>query len=68
MGESLADELRRRNEAGVRRRENARDAVMTGFLALIGASVAWGMWRLDDRSERLFAIVAQGRAAAGSCP
>lgn len=63
-----AEVLRQRNESRARRRENARDVVLTGFLLGIAVSVGWGMWRLDDRSERLFSIVASSRAAGAGCP
>lgn len=61
------DELRHQRRVEDRR-YFAQDFVLYGFLAAIAVVVGWGMWRLDDRSERMFAIVAQERAAAPRCP
>jgi hypothetical protein len=59
----LRDARDRRDQA-----EGRKGWALYGFLAAITVVVGWGMWRLDDRSERLFALVAQERAAAAACP
>jgi nicotinamide riboside transporter PnuC len=57
------------HEARIRWRQTfAQDVMLYLFLTTIAVIVGWGMWRLDDRSERLFALVAQERAAAAACP
>lgn len=50
------------------RRDFAQDFVLYAFLLALCVVVGWGMWRLDDRSERLFSVVAASRAAAAACP
>jgi hypothetical protein len=59
---------RRREQRAEDRRHWAGDVVLWAFLTAIAVSVGWGMWRLDDRSERLFAVVAAERSAASRCP
>jgi hypothetical protein len=61
--EELARERRRRDEL-----EDRKGWALYGLVVAIAVSVGWGMWRLDDRSERLFVLVAQERAAAAACP
>jgi hypothetical protein len=57
------------HESRIRWRQTfAQDVVLYLFLGAIAVVVAWGMWRLDDRSERLFSLVAQERAAQLACP
>lgn len=63
LGRELRGDRRRRDSA-----EDRKSWAMYGFLLTITAVIGWGMWRLDDRSERLFAIVARERAAAAACP
>lgn len=58
----------RRDRAARDQAEGRKGWALYAFLAAITVVVAWGMWRLDDRSERLFLIVAAERAAAGACP
>jgi hypothetical protein len=50
------------------RREDRKGWALYGLLVVVSFAVGWGMWRLDDRSERMFTLVAEQRRAAGGCP
>jgi len=50
------------------RSEDRKGWALYVFLVVICLAVAWGMWRLDDRSERMFELVAQSRPAGPPCP
>jgi flagellar biosynthesis/type III secretory pathway M-ring protein FliF/YscJ len=64
------DTWRRRQAEHERRIEWRRqflwDALVWGTLSVVAIAVAWAMWRMDGRSERLFNVVATERACV--CP
>jgi hypothetical protein len=62
-------QLERAHEARIRWRQAfLQDAILYLFLGIIIVIVGWGAWRLDDRSERLFAVVAAERSRVPGCP
>jgi hypothetical protein len=66
-----AEWVRRQSElrARVRWRQTfLQDAMLYLFLGAVIAGSGLVMWRMDDRSERLFAVVAAERSRAAACP
>jgi hypothetical protein len=66
--DELADGDRRQRRRLEDRRAIAQDAVLYTFLFVIVALAVWMLVRMDERSERLFDLVASSRASSSACP
>jgi hypothetical protein len=62
MGGQETQEERQHERRVEHRRAFAQDITIGVMLGIVIVIAAWGMCRLDDRSERLFNIVATERA------